>query len=184
MHYRLNVELTEEQYLDYNVYQNWDSPHGRQLVRRARVLLIAFTVLLLVLGMWRGQFTLESFLWQVPMLLVSVLVQLLINRRWMRRALKGQMRTMKKKGKLGFDPSSVMEFYDDLFTERTAEKFTECTYLSIERITVIKNQMLYLHHNTVGAYLIPRTAFDTDEDFAQFTAFIREHCPHAAVCQG
>ncbi len=183
MHYHVNIVLTDEDYLDFSVYQNWDSPRGKRSVLWARIVLIAFSLLLLGIGLWRGHFSLLSLLGQMPMMIVAVVAQLLLNQRLYRRLLCGQLSSVKKRGKPSYDPTTEMAFFDDMFTECIGDKNTERSYADVERITFVEDRMIYLHTNKTGAYLLPRTAFESDEDFAMFAEFMIQQCPNAPVCK-
>ena len=80
---------------------------------------------------------------------------------------------MKKNGKAGYSPESVLEFGDETFIETTPDNKTEQRYASIERISIVDNKMIYIHVNNIMAYILPLSCFETKEQYDEFFEFIK-----------
>ena len=86
------------------------------------------------------------------------------------------LKSLKKQGKMGYSPNSEMEFFDDGFTETTPQNKTEQKYASIERISVVKGKIIYIHVNNVMSYLLPVSCFDSKEQYDAFLNLIKTKC--------
>ena len=82
---------------------------------------------------------------------------------------------------MGYSPVSDMEFYDESFIETTPENKTEQKYSAIERISVITDKVIYIHINTVMAYILPIYCFESKEQYAEFLEFIKTKCKNIDV---
>ena len=80
---------------------------------------------------------------------------------------------MKKTGKAGYSPESVLEFGDETFIETTPDNKTEQRYASIERISIVDNKVVYIHVNNIMAYILPLSCFETKEQYDEFFEFIK-----------
>ena len=87
--------------------------------------------------------------------------------------LKASIKSLRKKGKMGYSPTSVVEFLNETFIETTPENKTEQKYSSIERISLVDNKMIYIHVNNVMAYIIPVSCFESAEQYQSFLDFIK-----------
>ena len=77
-----------------------------------------------------------------------------------------------KSGKLPYSPHAVMEFYDDHFSEKDGVSSMESEYAAIERISVIEGKVVYLQRDSLAAYIIPMSAFESDEQYCAFIDFM------------
>lgn len=82
---------------------------------------------------------------------------------------------------MAYSPTAQMKFYEDDFIEITPTNKIEQTYSAIERISVIRDQVLYIHVNNITAYILPRTCFDSQEQYDEFFAFIKTKCANIDV---
>ena len=67
--------------------------------------------------------------------IVLLIAQIFLTR-FFSWSLKGQIKTLKKSGKMGYSPESVIEFFEESFVETTSENKTEHKYSAVERISV------------------------------------------------
>ena len=89
--------------------------------------------------------------------------------------LKQTLKSQKKTGKAGYSPNSQIEFYDDYFTETTSDGKTENKYSAVERISIL-DEYVYIHINSLMAYILPQSAFSSDEQYNDFLSFITSKC--------
>ena len=175
MNFKINICLTEKDYLDYNVFWMLKSPYGKKQMTSFRIIIAIGLVAAFLISFFAGGFSREAFVGSVPYLIALAVVQIIFNQFFI-WAFKIQLRAMKKRGKMGYSPSSEMEFFNDCFTEITVENKIEQKYTAIERISIIGDETIYLHINNVMAYIIPVSCFESKEQYGEFLNFIRTKC--------
>ena len=148
MKFQFNVNINEEDYLDYNKFWMLRSHYGKKQMSTFRIIIAVIIGLIIFISLYGGNFTLDSFIGIIPMAILLVLYELLLSPLFV-LFLKCHLKSLKKKGKMGYSPSSVIEFYEDVFIETTPENKTEQKYLSIERVSVVDNKVVYIHVNNI-----------------------------------
>ena len=175
MYFKFNVNLTDKDYLDYNTFWMIKSPYGKKQMLKIRIL-ITICIAIFALGFFLGEKnTVNAWIGIIPYFLLLGLFQLLLNPT-MGWILKENIKSLKKQGKMGYSPNSEMEFFDDGFTETTPQNKTEQKYASIERISVVKGKIIYIHVNNVMSYLLPVSCFDSKEQYDAFLNLIKTKC--------
>ena len=175
MRFAFDIRLTDEDYLNYNIFWMLRSPYGKKEIVKFRLLFTAVLGILCFLFLLSGGFSKESLLGVVPYLIAFLLVQALTNAifTW---SLKRQIKSLKKKGKMGYSPTSEMVFFEDSFTETTPDKRIEEKYTSIERISILSDKVIYIHVNNVMSYIVPMSCFSSREEGDAFLGFLKEKC--------
>lgn len=176
MHYKFDITLTDNDYLDYNLFHQIRSPYGKKTINKFRILLTVIPLVFIVSILIGDNFSKDAFIDCIPNAIVFVVFQLFLNK-LMAAVLKGHIRFLKKTGKMGYSPKAVMEFYDDTFVEITPDEKTERKYTAIERVSVVENRVVYLHVNNVMAYILPMHVFESREQYYFFMSFIKTKCP-------
>jgi len=180
MYFKFNVNLTDKDYLDYNTFWMIKSPYGKKQMLRIR-LWIAVCIAIVSFGfLLNRNFSVSAWIGVIPFFILLGIFQLLLNP-FMVWILKDQVKSLRKKGKLGYSPNSEMEFFDDTFTETTSQTKSEQNYSSIERISVIQDRMIYIHVNTAMSYLLPASCFDYKEQYDAFLNLIKTKCPNVDI---
>lgn len=180
MLFQFTVNLTDQDYLDYNIFHMLKSPYGKKIVTRMR-LYVALLVGAAVFFMLLREGYLASAVYGVAVyIVIFVLLQLFLPKSYV-WVLKSQMKDLKKKGKMGYSPVADMAFLDESFVETTPDNRTEQKYSSVERVSVVTGKCVYLHTNSVAAYILPQACFDSGEQYEKFLAFIRTKCPNVDV---
>ena len=172
MKFQFNVNTTDKDYLDYNKFWMLRSHYGKKQMMSFRIVMaVIFGVYIFIL-LYGGNFTVDSFISVIPMAILLIIFELLFSSLFV-FILKGHLKSLKKKGKMGYSPSSVIEFYEDSFVETTPDNKTEQRYSSIERISIVDNKMIYIHVNNIMAYILPLSCFETKEQYDGFFEFIK-----------
>lgn len=70
-----------------------------------------------------------------------------------------------------------MEFYDNYFVKTTEGSKPEESYSGVEKVSVWKNRYIYLHTDSIRAFIIPWASFASDEDRSRFIDFLSGKCP-------
>lgn len=175
MKFQFTVNLTDEDYLDYNLFWQFKSPYGKKQVIELRILLAIIVGLLAFVALLEGDFTQEAFLDCIPYAIALVLLEIFFKRIFL-WIFKGYIKSLNKKGKKGYSPFSTMEFYDDVFVEVTPENKTEAKYSAIERVSIVDCKVIYLHANNLLAYILPLSSFETRAQYDDFIQFIKTKC--------
>ena len=82
---------------------------------------------------------------------------------------------------MGYSPASEIEFYDESFVEITPDNKTEQKYSAIERVSVITDNVVYIHVNNVMSYILPLSCFESREQYNNFLDFVRSKCTNIDV---
>lgn len=172
MKYQFQISLTEDDYLQFNKFHLFRSPYGRRnFYRGATVAGVIFLVIAFLPALVKG-FTTRTVAEAIPVLLFALL--LLCYKPYFMLFLKAHIKWQKKNGKVSFSPKATMEFYEDHFVETTEENRTEQKYTAVERISVVENRYVYLHTNSIMAYIIPMASFASREEYDGFLTFAKE----------
>ena len=177
MNFEFKVNVNDQDYLEYNVFWMIRSPYGKKQLKDMRIMMTVLVGLLIFVSLFSSKFSAESFLGIIPMLLVLFLAQIFLTKcfAW---SLKWMVRALKKSGKMGYSPESVIAFSDDYFVETTPENKTENKYSVIERVSIVDNKMIYIHINNVMAYILPLSCFESKEQYDTFLDFLKTKCAH------
>ena len=175
MLFKFNINLSDQDYLDYNIFWMIKSPYGKKQLTKYRIIIAVFFLIISFLSLFGGGFSGEAFLSLIPLAIVFLFIQLTFNY-FLTRSLKSQLKTLKKNGKMGYSAMAQMEFNEDSFVELTANNKTEQQYSSIERISVIDGKTVYIHVNNVMAYLLPISCFESKAQYDKFLEFIKTKC--------
>ena len=175
MKYSLRVLLTENDYYEFNVFHATRSHYGKKTLAAMRNMFFILSAAIAVLVLVLGDFTIDSIISAVIYALVPIVLSFFVKP-IMRFSLKGTIAALKKSGKLGYSPESVIEFYDETFKEITPDEMSEKKYSTIERVSIIEGSTVYLHTNASMCLILPRPAFESDEEYTSFIDFIKSKC--------
>lgn len=181
MKFRFNIRLTEEDYFNFNLFHLYNDPSSRKTLVVVRICLnvILFSALILQLIILKD--ITVALITAVLLLIPVVLLNLFYNKYW-EFMTKRQIKGMKKHGKLPFPPESLLEFYDNYSVEITPYTRTEHNYSSFEKIYLSQHRYIYIYISSVQAYIIPLSAFSSEEHFNSFMNFISTKCSNITVC--
>ena len=175
MLFQLNINLSEDDYLDFNNFHSFESAHGKKLIRKTRIFFILAMVFLAALVVLILGCTTFSVIY-AALLLLFTLLYMVFFKNVLTRNIKGQIKRLKKIGKLPFDPVSTLEFHEDKMVESTALQRTEQSYSIIERICVVKDQYIFLYKSSVSAYILPVLQIKEQVSQEDFIAFLSRKC--------
>lgn len=181
MKFRFNINITDEDYYRFNEFQALKTPFGKKQLLKSRIGSMLFLFAVVLLSVIVDGLTLEVILWRIPAcIFIGVVVWLLPKAVML--MVKKQLKQMKKHGKPGYSPSSVVEFYDDCFAETTPENKTEQKYTAVENVFVVEGRVIYLFVNNIMAYIIPRSSFESVQQYNDFLNFIEAKCEQVKYC--
>lgn len=180
MKFQLNINLTDRDYFDYNKFWMLRSHYGKKQMLITRIVIAAIFGGYFFITLFDGNVTFESLIAIISMAIVLVIFELLLSPLFV-LFLKSHLKSLKKKGKMGYSPLSVIEFYENVFVETTPDNKTEQKYSVIERVSVVDNKVVYIHVNNVMAYMLPFSCFESIEQYNEFYEFIKTKCSHIDI---
>lgn len=175
MLFQLNINLNEDDYLDFNKFHSFESTHGKKLIKKTRIsfifaMVFLATLVVLILGWTTFSVTYAT------LLLLFTLLYMMFFKKVLTRNINVQIKRLKKIGKLPFDPVSTLEFHEDRMVEITASRRTEQGYNVFERICVVKDRYVLLYHSSVAAYILPVAQINAQINQEDFIEFLSKKC--------
>ena len=180
MKFQFNVNTTDKDYFDYNKFWMLRSHYGKKQMTTFRVVFAVIIGVYIFISLYGGNFTFDSFIGIIPMAILLILFEVLLSPLFV-LFLKSHLKSLKKKGKMGYSPSSVIEFYEDVFIETTPDNRTEQKYSAIERVSVVDNKVVYIHVNNIMSYILPFSCFESKEQYNEFFEFIKTKCSNIDI---
>ena len=172
MKFKFNVNITQEDYIEFNKIVMSETPAGKKSSKISNLIFIAVCGILILFTLITSGFSGESFIVAGVLIISFLLVHLTLNKTITNLAVKGTVKSLTKiKGKLPYSEHSVLEFYDDVFVEITDDNKTETKYSAIENIFVNEN-LVVLFINSMQAYIVPTRSFESNEQKNSLVAFL------------
>ncbi len=180
MKFQFNVNTNDQDYLDYNKFLMLRSHYGKKQMTTFRVVFAVIIGVYILISLYGSNFTFDSFIGIIPMAILLIIFELLFSPLFV-LFLRSHLKSLKKKGKMGYSPSSVIEFYEDIFVETTPDNKTEQKYLAIERVSIVDNKVVYIHVNNIMSYILPFSCFESKEQYNEFFEFIKTKCSNIDI---
>ncbi|MBQ7386770.1 MAG: YcxB family protein [Clostridia bacterium] len=171
MIYKFDVFLDDKDYYEYNKFHLLRSPYGRRYKSLICFLFAAFALGAAALMVSTLGFVIEALIAVIPMIVLSALL-MLVYPYLVILILKLHISVTKNSPKKNYSPKSTIEFYDESFAEETELNKTETKYFAIERISVTEHA-IYMHMNSMTAYILPTSTFESDEELDAFIDFLK-----------
>ena len=183
MKFKFNITLTEQDYIEYNIFWMTKSPYGKRTMLLTRLTMIVISLLIAINVLISGEFSGYAIIEAAVYILLLGMLQLALNP-FLASTTKMHLKSLKRKGKMAYSPTSEIEFCDEKFIETTPENKSEYAYSAVERISIIRGRKIYIHLNNTSAYLMPMSSFASKEQFVEFMSFIRTKCQRIDVYDG
>ncbi len=178
--FKFDVNTTDKDYLDYNVFWMTRSHYGKKQITNLRIFIAVLIAIYIAIMLFGGGFASGTFLSSLPLVMIFGFMFIFMTK-FFKWTVKASVKSLKKKGKMGYSSIAVIEFLDDVFIETTPENKTEQKYSSIERISLVDNKMIYIHVNNIMAYIIPFSCFESAEQYESFLSFIKTKCANIDI---
>ncbi len=175
MKFQFNVNINDKDYLDYNKFWMLRSHYGKKQMTTFRIVIAIIFGAYILISLFGGNFTFDSFIGIIPTAILLIIFELSLSPLYV-SFLKSHLKSLKKKGKMGYSPSSVIEFYEDIFVETTPDNKAEQKYSAIERVSIVDNKVVYIHVNNIMSYILPFSCFKSKEQYEEFLDFIKTKC--------
>jgi len=172
MKFKFDVTMTDQDYLDYNLFVLLKSPYNKNMLLAFRIVVSAFFAIIPSIPLLSNEFSTGTIIGLVLIVTIIVLYNIFFSKSFA-RTIKSNIKKQKKKGKLSYTPVSTLEFFDDKFIETSPLNKTEQSYAVIERISIVENRVIYIHVSSVVGYIIPRSCFGSPQEYVDFIEFIK-----------
>ena len=172
MKFQFNIDLTNKEYFDFNIFWQTRSRYGKKMLIIYRIILMVLLSLPTLSAIRDIGFSAESIISGTLLLIIPQLLVVPI----FKLTVKIYIKILIKNGKAPYSPHSVLTFYEDCFTEETEDNKTETKYSGIDRISIVENKLIMIHTNSVQAYLLPAICFGSDIKYNLFKDFIKTKC--------
>ena len=178
MKYKFQIFMTEEDYLEFNLFHILKSHYKTNLLLRIFICVMFLTA---ILSVWfREGFGVIFVVTAIAMIVFAVLFNIFLKKCFASIA-KLSIKNLSKKGRVAFSPVSTIEFFDDYFVETTETNRNEQKYSSIERISAVYGKVVYLHLNNIMAYIIPMSSFENEDQYNEFLNFLTPFCSNIDI---
>ena len=175
MRFQFDIHLSDEDYFKFNRFYTLYSPYGKKQALSLKLTVLLITLVFCVLSLLYGDFSREAWLGIIPMALAGGILFLFFDA-FLVWTIKQNIKKMKKKGKLAYPPVAMLAFDDERFAEITPDEKSETKYTKIERVSIVAGEAIYLHVSSVGAHILPDTAFASHEERQAFVTFLADKC--------
>ena len=182
MNFKFNVTMTEQDYIDFNIFTALKMPQGREQLKRIRAkvsLIYGISVFLTLLSGIIVQLLTDKLLSGIILYVLAALLigglisyHLHFDERMAQSLTKYVKRTLEQ-GRAPYSAFSTVEFTDDGITETDESSRVEHKYSVIESISV-DTGAVYLHFDAVRALILPFSCFESVGQRNAFIAYIEE----------
>lgn len=175
MNFKININLNDTDYINYNTFVLIKSPYGKKKILKMRISAMIIFLSISFFFLFIGAFSTNALLSALPSVIFLILYELFLNP-ILALSIKNNIKSDKSSGKTAYSPVSEIEFYNDKFIESTHYNKTEEKYSVIERVSVITENVIYIHVNSVMSYILPYNCFESKEQYNNFLDFIKTKC--------
>ena len=171
MNYVFDIFLTEEDYIDFNIFHMSRSAYGKKHQRLLRGMIAVIFVAAAIVNFLAEGISPVTVAYAV--LLGGLgLMMTVFNGKFSGFTMKMVINNMKKSGKLAFSPESRMEFSDAGIVEITPEGRLEKRWESMERLCIREGKVWYLYMNNTAAFILPVEQIAAQTDPAEFRRYL------------
>ena len=171
MNYVFDIFLTEEDYIDFNVFHMSRSAYGKKHQRLLRGMVAVLFAVAILVNFWAEGISPVSVAYAVLLGALGLLVTV-FSGKTSGFTMKLVINNMKKSGKLAFSPESRMGFSDEGILEITPEGRTEKRWESMERLCIREGKVWYLYMNNTAAFILPVEQIAAQTDLAEFRRYL------------
>ena len=178
-HRALTVKLTEEDYFACSLFTSIRNLKQNKSLHNSAIIVLVCGVILMalnILDLYSGSLRYLG----VGFVTYGVLM-LGFQKQLQKPAIKQQIKSLKKQGKLPYEPEYTMEFGEDSLREISHTQITELSYTALEQICVIPNKVVYIYKTPITAYIIPMSAFTSVEECHALLRFLQSKKPGLPV---
>ena len=177
MKFKFDINKTDKDFIDFNVFFNTKAPMGKKFNVMLRIsigviMLFFFLVSLINDGFSLKNLIVSTIMYLVPLIILEIIIQPL----WVLLLKLICKSLVKGKGKKPYTVSEVLEFYDDYIIETEKYVKSEIQYPVFESVYVVEGKAVYLNVSKNQIQVIPDRSFTSSEQKKEFVEFIKTKC--------
>jgi hypothetical protein len=176
MNYVFDIFLTEEDYIDFNIFHMSQSAYGKKHQRMLRGMVAVIFAVAALVNFWAEGISPVTVAYAVLLGGLGLMVTV-FSGKFSGFTMKLVINNMKKTGKMAFSPESRMGFADEGILEITPEGRTEKRWESMERLCIREGKVWYLYMNNTAAFILPVEQIAAQTDLAEFRRYLESRCP-------
>ena len=180
MKYKFQIFMTEQDYIEFNLFHMLKSHYKTKISLFLRLLICLIFGAAILFCWFREGFGVTFVVTSIVLIVIAVLFNIFLKK-YLVLSIKLSIKNLIKKGRGAFSPVSTIEFFEDYFVETTETNRNEQKYSSIERISAVYGRAVYLHINSVMAYIIPMSSFENEEQYNDFLNFSASFCSNIDI---
>ena len=181
MEFHFNYLLSDQDYLDFNLFHTFMSKSGKKQYIRLRLLTSGLFFVAGILYLLMYGFHTDGILYFSIFTLCAILTYFTCKS-LLRSVVKRQIKFYRKQGKLPYSSEVTMTFTDACFIESTVTNKSEYVYSAICDAYLVNDRMFYLYTDTVRAFLLPVSAFENKAQLDAFVELIGQKAVSVTVC--
>ena len=173
MKFKLNVNVTEKEYVEFNKFHLLRSPYGKRYMLNNRIVInacmgfICFCVLYVAVisdssGAYVG-FAAGA---------LTTLIYNMCLRRVLASSIEKQVKNQLKDGNNLYTAKKTIELYDDKIVDYNEQEKSETSYKKLERVCVVDGTHIYLYVTSQSAHIIPISVFESHGQYEEFLSFL------------
>lgn len=176
MNYIFDIFLTEEDYIEFNIFHLNRSVYGKKHQRVLRTMLAVIFAAAALLNFWAEGISPVTVAYALLLGFLGLMMTVFFGK-FSGFLTKLSIGNLKKSGKLAFSPEARVGFTDEGVLEITPDGRTEKRWESIERLCIREGKVWYLYMNNSAAFLLPEEQLRAQTDLAEFRAFLKSRVP-------
>lgn len=173
MLYQLECILNDKDYYEFNKYHMKNAADTTKSILFGKLLISIISLFILIYYIISG-YDLSYILFEAIFFSIISIIWFFITEPLMLLFLKLHIKLMKKYSKIPYSNIATMQFYNDYFIETTKSTKTEIKYDAIHKVYINDKKAIYIYQNAAMAYIIPFSAFESNEKSEEFVTFIKE----------
>ena len=180
MNYIFDIFLTEEDYIEFNIFHVNRSVYGKKHQRVLRIMLAVIFAAAALLNFWAEGISPVTVAYVLLLGFLGLMMTVFFGI-FSGFLTKLSIGNLKKSGKLAFSPEARVGFTDEGVLEITPDGRTEKRWESMERLCIREGKVWYLYMNNSAAFILPEEQLRAQTDLAKFRGFLESRVPVVEV---
>ena len=180
MNYIFDIFLTEEDYIDFNIFHLSRSVYGKKHQRVLRIMLAVIFAAAALINFWAEGISPVTVAYALLLGVLGLMMTAFYGK-FSGFLTKLSIGSLKKSGKMAFSPESRVGFTDEGILEITPEGRTEKRWETVERLCILEGKVWYLFTNNIAAFILPVEQLRAQTDLAEFRKYLESKVPEVDV---
>ena len=180
MNYIFDIFLTEEDYIEFNIFHLSRSVYGKKHQRVLRSMLAVIFVAAALINFWAEGISPVTVAYALLLGVLGLMMTVFFGK-FSGFLTKLSVGSLKKSGKMAFSPEARVAFTDEGVLEITPDGRTEKRWESMERLCIREGKAWYLYMNNTAAFTLPEEQLRAQTDLAEFRKYLESKIPVVEV---